>query len=326
MKIFSPLRNSSDVDALVEAGADEFYCGYVNENWFHKFGNEAEINRRSFCGDSANFIDIEDLQQAVRKVHHYEKKIMLAMNHHQFVNNQLEEVYHMIDEFSHIGGDGIILADLNAIQYAKKLGMYVAISTDLNVYNHESVNFFRDLGADRIIFSRDISFEDMKHMMQSTPDMEYETFMLNGPCKFSDSLCLALHSTEHGAFCRHLSNCDFHCKSLEHTNDLSIEADPLHRTVHTFFHDYMQRSCGICAIWRLIDAGVTSCKLVGRVLPVERIIEELHLLSKNIEIARNCNSEEEYLRKMINPYTKEDCQNGYQCFYALPEYYQRSVQ
>lgn len=312
MKIFAPLRNSGDVLSLIEAGTDEFYCGYIDKDWKEYFGNSIEMNRRSACGADANFTDLQDLKNAITIAHNYGKRIMLALNHHQFTNSQLPYVYKVIDLFDSISGDGVILADFSAIDYAIRKNIYVAVSTDTPVYNIETVNFFCEMGVNRIILSRDISIDTIAQMKKVAKNVEIETFMINGPCKFSDSLCLGLHSTKYGAFCRFLGDC-----SLSIT---SIYDEPTINKLYThFFHDYMNRSCGICAIWKLINIGVDACKVVGRVLPVERIEAEIKLIKENINIAKECNTEDEFLLKLIRP-EYVDCKTSDNCFYVNNKY------
>ena len=163
MKIFAPLRNSGDVLSLIEAGTDEFYCGYIDKDWKEYFGNSIEMNRRSACGADANFTDLQDLKNAITIAHNYGKRIMLALNHHQFTNSQLPYVYKVIDLFDSISGDGVILADFSAIDYAIRKNIYVAVSTDTPVYNIETVNFFCEkwhvLGFTRIEYGNVLPIE-----------------------------------------------------------------------------------------------------------------------------------------------------------------------
>lgn len=312
MKIFAPIRKKSDVELLVAAGADEFYCGYIDAGWKEAFGNSIEMNRRSACGSDANFMDIQDLRETVRIAHHYGKKVMLALNHHQFTNTELPYVYKVIDLFDSISGDGVILADLSAISYAIRRNIYVAVSTDMHVYNVETVKFFVEMGVKRIILSRDIPINTIAQMKKAAADVEIETFMINGPCKFSDSLCLGLHSTKYGAFCRFLNNCSIKTTALD---DVAV----IDKVYSHFINDYMNCSCGICAIWKLINIGVDACKVVGRVLPVERIESELKLIKKNIDIAKKCVSEDDYLSKVVRP-EYVDCKSSDNCFYVNTRY------
>ncbi len=318
MKIFTPLRSKNDADILVETGSDEFFAGVMYEPWDKRFGREIELNRRSFCGEQANFRCLEDLDEAIKIVHNKEKKLFLTLNHHQFTNVQLPYLKDLIRDFKGINGDGIIVADPNALEMGKELGLKTAISTDWNVYNSETVKFFKKMGADRVILSRDMSFDDIKAIREDVPDIEIEVFMINGPCKFSDSMCFTTHSTEWGAFCRFLDGCnyDFRCHSGE-----QIEFKEQHNLqLNNFYYHkfFLQRACGICAIWRLLQINIDACKVVGRVLPIERIKSEVGLVKRNIEIAKTCNSEHDYLERMDNPFKsidKDSCKWGFQCYF-----------
>lgn len=321
MKIFAPLRDKKHVTELAMAGVDEFYCGLVLEDWMEEFGESIEMNRRSACKEEANFMSLQDLKGAVEITHSVEKKILLAINHHQFTNKQLPYVYKVIDQFSEIGGDGVILADLNAIRYAKNKGVFVAGSTDLNIYNVASAMWLVNMGVDRIILSRDIPLETIIKIKNQIGNVELETFMYNGPCKFSDSLCLGLHSTSYGAFCRFLNTCSFNFKKKDDTELTKEEKSIIDQTYSAFLNDYMNTSCGLCALWRLIKNGINACKVVGRVLPVERVKKDVSLVEKNIRIALNSRNEEEYLANMVRPDHLKNCNNGYQCFYPNEIYY-----
>ena len=46
MKILAPLRDAAEVQPLLAAGADEFYCGLTPPGWEERFGN-AWANRRN---------------------------------------------------------------------------------------------------------------------------------------------------------------------------------------------------------------------------------------------------------------------------------------
>jgi len=321
MKIFAPLRDKEHVKALSEAGADELYCGLVIEEWKNKFGNSVEMNRRSACGKEANFMNIEDTRQSIEIAHTMETKVVLALNHHMFVKRQLELVYETIDLFMSVGGDGVILADINAIRYAKSKGYFVAGSTDLNIYNVEGAKWLADLGVDRIILSRDIPFETIDKIKKEVKDVEVESFMINGPCKFSDSMCLGLHSTPYGAFCRFIGECQY---SFQRKDEEALSEDEkahIQDTYKIYLHDYMNASCGLCAMWKLIQHNIDACKVVGRVLPLDRVCNDIRLVKQNIKIAEKCTSEEEYLSKMLRREGLEKCKNGFQCFYPNEKYY-----
>lgn len=46
MKITAGMGSVEDYEMLVQAGADEIFCGYVPFDWNQKFGNLMPLNRR----------------------------------------------------------------------------------------------------------------------------------------------------------------------------------------------------------------------------------------------------------------------------------------
>ena len=62
--------------------------------------------------------------------------------------------------------------------------------------------------------------------------------------------------------------------------------------------------------------GVNSGKIVGRADEQEFILSDVKLVKQNIEIAKNANSREVFLQKMIfPPYLEQSCNLGYSCYY-----------
>jgi len=316
MKIFTPFNSTNMVNSLINAGADELFCGVVYKRWNERFGKDVELNRRSSAGASANLTSMEELAEAIAMAHKLGKRLFLTLNHHQYTNTQLPYIKELMAELKTIGGDGIIVADLNVLEMGKEIGLKVAVSTVLNVYNAETVKLLKDMGADRIILSRDISLEDIRRIREKVSDIEIEVFMLNAPCKFSDSMCLTLHNTQWGNFCRFLNQSDYRYHRFD-TKEMSFEEEhTLHLNNFYYHRFFMQRACGICAIWRLLQYKIDACKVVGRFEAVKKVVEDTKMIRQNIEIAKNCKTEIEYIEKIVNPFVELDkCRWGYQCYF-----------
>lgn len=48
MKITAGLGSIDEYERFVQAGADEFFCGYVPFSWVEKYGTVMPLNRRKF--------------------------------------------------------------------------------------------------------------------------------------------------------------------------------------------------------------------------------------------------------------------------------------
>ena len=77
----------------------------------------------------------------------------------------------------------------------------------------------------------------------------------------------------------------------------------------------------MCAIWDLIQMGVTAGKVVGRADGVQSIFKDALLLQQNILIAEECYTREEYLSKMNYPENYDSfCFQGCNCYYPEARY------
>ena len=93
-------------------------------------------------------------------------KAYLAVN--STVNeDRLGDVSDVITAAAKAGVDAVIAWDPAVILKARKAGLRVHISTQANVTNHEAAEFYRTLGAERIVLSRELSLEEIRKISQT---------------------------------------------------------------------------------------------------------------------------------------------------------------
>ncbi len=61
---------------------------------------------------------------------------------------------------------------------------------------------------------------------------------------------------------------------------------------------FHRTACGLCAVYRLERAGVAAAKIVGRSDDSAYILRDIEAVVRNVEIARACADEQEYLERM----------------------------
>lgn len=319
MKIYGPLRSKDQVIPLSDAGVSNFYFGVMDARWLSRFGVEMEMNRRSFCGAKANFTSINDLAEAIKIGKDRNKIFHLVLNNHQFSRTQAKYAHETIQRFAEIGGDGVVVADISLIPWVKECGMDAVISTDLPVYNSETVRFLVDrYSINRLVIPRDMTLDEIQSIKNRFPDVELEVFIINGPCRFADSVCLPIHSTEHGAFCRFLDQCKYTYISSDGTS-LSQEVQlKLQENLVVYKNFFFNMACGLCGIFRLQEIGVEYLKVVGRTLPLDRLVHDITLVNQHIKLAEGAATVQEYVSavqaKMLDGNVIE-CQNGYNCYF-----------
>jgi collagenase-like PrtC family protease len=191
LKIISPFRGKKEVLPLIYSGADELYCGYLPSEWVRRY-TALEFERK---GGGSNFTDINELGDAVTIAHENNVPVYLALNG-LYIKEQYGLLLRIIKQLNKIDLDGYIVADLGLLLTLKKMGFkkQVHISTGGAVFNQEAVNFYKKLGAKRIILDRQTSLNTIAKISSGSPKMEFEVFILNTLCVNIDGLCTFMHS------------------------------------------------------------------------------------------------------------------------------------
>lgn len=198
--------------------------------------------------------------------------------------------------------------------------MEFIISSCANVINTECCRMYQEFGAKKIIFPRNISFSDMELISSNVKGMEFESFLMNSACKFTDGNCLGTHNTEYGSLCTYVDKYPKNFHSFIYEN---IDAGAVQKILNNAFY-YKQLfskekgvGCAQCDIYHL-QRVVDSVKIVGRLLPTEELCQQIELTKSNIEIASHCNSEDEYHERMQYPdhlISSGICKTGLSCYY-----------
>ena len=313
MKVLVPLNNLEHIDDYIEAGAEEFYMGFYDEQWSRAFGEYADINRMSGFKEMSNPYNLETIIEIIREIKHKGKEAYITFNASLYSDKQLVFIKDYFKRLKEEAVDGVIISCIEQVILAKEIGIPAVISTISGVYNEDIARFYDEQGAKRIILPRDLAISEIQEIKKAVPEVEYEIFMMRNGCTFSDSNCLGFHRREHCSICSSVKRSpktliikdkDFHTQHAAELNDMIY---------NNSFHN---EACGLCAIYDFIALGVTACKIVGRSDEWQYICRDIKLIKDNIEIANNCQSKEEYLEKMVFPEDRVTrCKLGLSCYY-----------
>ncbi len=316
MKIIAPIRSEEQVDIFIQGGADEFYCGFMYDKWEQQYSSEIEYNRRGNFAEKANIRDIEKLEAIISASNHYNKKVFLTTNALRITQKQADLLEDLFKSFKKMGGHGVIISDLTLIDRVKQLDLFVVLSSCANVNNLQSALFFKNLGVDRIIFPRDITLNDIGNIISGCPAVEFESFLMNSACKFVDGNCLGLHNSKYKSLCKFIDRCErqSYYTLKEHEEFMS---DKIMEN-NDYYKSLFNNACGLCALFDLINCGVHSVKIVGRMLPNDQLYNDIKNTGENITIAKHSKNREEYLNNMKFIDSTEEkiiCSNGFNCYY-----------
>ncbi|MFH1519720.1 MAG: U32 family peptidase [Candidatus Omnitrophota bacterium] len=189
MKIIAPFDTVNEVRLLIEAGADELYCGINSRDWRKRkmFPNY----RHMFYGSLHGF---RELEQALKITQGYKVPIYLCINEY-LPQGGFELLCADISRAIDIGIAGFIIADTTLIPYIRHKSNNCRISLScLNAcFNSLALEYVKDLGVDRVILPlSQLTLAEIKEISQDARGLglEVEVFINNTACKNVNANCL----------------------------------------------------------------------------------------------------------------------------------------
>ena len=139
---------------------------------------------------NANNFSLEEIKEACEFAHKLNKKVYVTVNmifHNEDLNG-LDEYLKALDE---IGIDSYIVSDFAVIESIKRLNLKTPffISTQKSITNLETVRFYKELGAYRVVLARECSREDIKNIKENI-DTEVEVFIHGAMCTSYSGRCV----------------------------------------------------------------------------------------------------------------------------------------
>ena len=252
IELMSPAGSFESLRAAIGNGADSVY-----------FGIE-QLNMRA--NSSRNF-KIDELPLIADICHNAGIKAYMTLNTIVY-DHDLKLIKHIIDAAKDAGIDAIIAMDQAVINYAYKTGMPVHISTQLNITNIETVEFYSRF-ADVMVLARELSLRQIKHICQQIEKrqikgpggklVKIEVFAHGALCMAVSGKCyMSLHtmnsSANRGAC---LQNCRRKYKviDLEDGHELVIDNEYIMSPKDLATIDFLDK---------LVETGIDILKIEGR--------------------------------------------------------------
>ncbi len=138
---------------------------------------------------SSNF-DLESLKEAVMYAHLRNVKIFVTMNTIVF-ESEIEEMKEQMNALNEIGVDGIIVQDLAAFDYMVEnfIDMEAHCSTQMGIDDLDGTLLFKELGAKRVVLSRELEIEKVKEI-KKIAKIPLEIFVQGALCISYSGNCL----------------------------------------------------------------------------------------------------------------------------------------
>ena len=317
MKIVAGLGCIDDYIRLVKAGADEVFVGFVPYEWNEKYGTLFPLNRREVLYYNVQINSFEDMKILKKMVNVYKVPVTITFNYLYYLPQQYSLIEKIMRDLIEIGFDEFIIADIALLKYMKEKNIKckIHLSGECAEINRFSIDFLNQFNIVRYIFHRKNTIGDMKSCIQANKikNLEYEAFILNERCHYTGAFCSSLHCDELSHICQlqykmskinkhsnHFTNVDEeldkYCKDMKECTYEEKETDEDENSSYIIG----DTGCGICALKRLKDAGVTQLKVVGRGKSIDNMEQDVSGLRKALDMLKLIDSKKDSINFVDN--------------------------
>ena len=305
IELLSPAGSFECAKAAIQAGADAIYMG------------GSKFSARAFAKSASE----DKIIDSIEFVKNSGKKFYLTVNT-LFKQKELKEVFLFLDEIVELGIDAFIVQDLGVSQMLRNKYPNVELhaSTQMTITSSKAIKVVRDLGFKQVVLARELTLKEIKSIKKEIgDDMKLEAFVHGSMCYSYSGACLM--SSFIGGESGNRGRCKGPCRLpynanvenyVKHHNKtiLSNKKNVRMSSIAPYILS-MKDMCALNSLEGLIDAGVTSFKIEGRMRKPDYVagvtktyrkyIDEIIMPHKNkTDVNQNIKEDEKYLLELYN--------------------------
>lgn len=216
---------------------------------------------------AAENFSIGDMKEGIEFAHARGKKVYLTANIIPH-NSDIDQFAAFIEEIRPLGFDAVLIADLGMFAMMQEIApeIPIHISTQANNVNWRSATKWYEMGAKRVVLAREMSFKEITEIRENTPsDLELEAFVHGAMCISYSGRCLLsnylINRDSNRGACAHPCRWNY---SLQEETRPGQYMDVFENERGSFIFN-SKDLCTIRHIPELIESGITSFKIEGRV-------------------------------------------------------------
>jgi len=249
VELLAPVGHWDGLLAAVGNGADAIYVGGP-----------------LFGARVAAAIEHKELEKIIEFCHLYSVKAYVTINT-TIIDSEITQLTEYIHFLYQIGADAVIVQDLGVLRLVRELypEFEIHISTQMHIHNQNGVKLLQELGASRIVVARENSINEIKNMVNTGLDIE--VFVHGALCYCYSGQCLM--SSMNGGRSGNRGACAQPCRLKYEL--MNLETDEF---LQSQIGDYLLSPKDLNTvenIGQLIEAGVTSFKIEGRLKKAEYV-------------------------------------------------------
>ncbi|MCM2266923.1 MAG: U32 family peptidase [Elusimicrobiales bacterium] len=324
MRITAPLDKVEEARPLIEAGADELYCGVSHPGWARVPGSP---NLRFRSG--ANLKSFEELRAVTSAASGLGVPVLFTLNAACHFAETSRLALEDMDRAAASGVNGFIISDQHLLAEARRRypDRALTASSFCNCFNSESGALAAELGAGRLVLPRDLTLEETakvcNKLKEKAPGLRLEAFVQNITCRNVNGYCRC-----HVPMGRFPGGWRTPLRSLAamwpglfpgyftapKTREERFSAEPpclmpyrarlsgvlqkSERTIENFrMGEERVLGCAACGIFHFKRLGIEYLKIVGRGLPTTHKVQDVKFLAGLRGILDECSEDFEVFSK-----------------------------
>ncbi|MGL4344295.1 MAG: DUF3656 domain-containing U32 family peptidase [Cellulosilyticaceae bacterium] len=266
VELLAPVGKFENALAAIENGADAIFVG------------GKLFNARQFADNFKN----DELEEIIEYCKLRGVKTYITVNT-LIKNNELEEMYQYLAYLNQLKVDAIIVQDLGVAHLAKTYFPQLVLhaSTQMTAHSLEDVLFLKSLGFQRVVLARELNLKEIKEII-SESGVEVETFIHGALCYSYSGQCLL--SSFIGGRSGNRGRCAQPCR-MQYS--LMKGEQRLLDQVHLMSPKDI---CTLSILPELMDAGIHSFKIEGRMKSPEYVASVVGVYRKYVDLAQESTS------------------------------------
>lgn len=262
-ELLAPAGSMDAVIAAVQSGCDAIYCG---------------LQRFSARATAVNF-SMEEMAEVIRYCHMFGVKVYITVN--TLINDDLlEEVVSMVVEAARLGADAFIIQDFGLMRLLNKRYPEIELhaSTQMHVHHPSQVELLRTAGITRFVIARETPIETVRKFVHTGSPIE--VFVHGALCMSYSGQCQMSYII--GSRSANKGECAQPCRLpyqlLRNQNGQWIPIPGK--------SPYLLSTADLNTLGHLdelVDAGVTSLKIEGRLKRPEYVAAVVKAYRKKLD-------------------------------------------
>jgi putative protease len=206
------------------------------------------------------------MARGIEYAHSRGVKVYVTLN--AFARNaDFSGIEEFVKEVKELSPDAFIVSDLGVLSTVRELAPEVPVhlSTQANVTNYRAVKLLKELGVSRVVLARELSIPEIREIKERVPEVELEVFVHGAMCMAYSGRCLlsnylSYRESNRGACSQ---SCRWKYYLVEETRP--SEFIPIEEDENGTYIFNSKDLCALPVLDRLVEAGVDSFKIEGRV-------------------------------------------------------------